>query len=112
SNSTEPATTALPATSQPAPTTLPPVTDADPATVLPSSIKDSPTGPGNAADGAIPLTRSADPATKSAGLPRSRQYVASTWPTTRAPASSRSGNVSRSTETGRPVGIRSITERE
>ena len=41
----------------------------------------------------------------------SRQYALSTCPETRAPEASRPGNVSRSTDTGRPSGIESITDR-
>ena len=41
----------------------------------------------------------------------SSQYAASTCPRTSAPPSTSEGNVSRSTDTRRPAGIASITER-
>lgn len=45
------------------------------------------------------------------GLPRSIQYVFSVTPCSLPPAASRPGKVSRSTETGRPAGMESITLR-
>ena len=61
-----------------------------------------PTGPGRAGDATTPSTRSHEPRTKAAGVPRSSQYAVSTWPRTSAPDAIRPGKVSRSTDTGRP----------
>ena len=66
---------------------------------------------GSAADVTLHLTEVDDPRTKAAGVPRSAQYAVSRWPRTRAPAAIRPGNVSRSTDTGRPDGMPSTTER-
>ena len=59
----------------------------------------------------MPRTRSAEPFTNASGLPRSNQYPSSTTPCSRAPSDSSRGKISRSTETGRPVGMSSMTER-
>ena len=95
----------------PSPTTVPPVSLASGATSAVGRTRRSPQRPGTAGDGARPRTRSAEPRTKACGVPRSSQYVESTMPWRWAPAASRPGKVSRSTETGRPAGMVSMTER-
>ncbi len=64
--------------SAPALTQEPPRTLADAATRAPGRTSGSPVGPGTAGDGATPRTRSAEPCTNAAGVPRSSQYDVST----------------------------------
>ena len=70
-----------------------------------------PAGYGTAVDGMSPSTRSQDPRTNASGVPTSSQYALSGYPITRASAAISSGNVSCSTDTTRPGGIWSMTER-
>ncbi|CAM5726915.1 hypothetical protein STENM223S_02242 [Streptomyces tendae] len=76
----EPNTHAPSATNAPSPTTVPPASFASGATLAVGSTSRSPHLPGTAGDGAFPSTRSADPRTNAAGVPRSSQYVESTIP--------------------------------
>ena len=62
SNSVAPSTMQPAATTQPAPTVAPPESFAWSLTCAPGNTSASPTGPGTADDGAIPRTRSAEPA--------------------------------------------------
>ena len=59
--------------SAPRPTTVPPMSSAPGDTAAPSCTNCSPRWPPSAGDGAMPRTRSADPRTKSSGVPMSRQ---------------------------------------
>src|SRR5450432_24829 len=102
SNTTQPWISAPSPTLAFAPIQLPPTTTAEGETFAPARTSASPRWPGTAGDGAIPRTRSHDPCTNAAGVPRSSQYEESTKPATYAPDSSSCGKVSRSTETGLP----------
>ena len=76
---TAPSNTTLDCTVAPAPTwqsrpiVVPPCTIASAATTAPGSSSASPTGPGSALDATRPRTRSHEPCTKAAGVPRSSQ---------------------------------------
>lgn len=59
--------------SAPRPTTVPPISTVPGATAAPSCTSDSPRRPPSAGDGAMPRTKSAEPRTKSSGVPMSRQ---------------------------------------
>src|SRR5664279_5681331 len=75
---TDPSMLAPAPTVTPRPIVVPPVSEASGAICAPGSTSAAPTGPGSASVGAIPVTRSADPRTNAAGVPRSSQYVEST----------------------------------
>ena len=80
SKTTEPCTCAPSPTVAFAPIQVPPATTADDETVAPARMSASPMGPGSAGEGAMPRTRSHDPCTNAAGVPRSSQYDESTKP--------------------------------
>src|SRR5699024_2848552 len=99
SSITDPWTRAPAPTAAPSYTLVPPVSTADGSTDAPGRTNASPAGPGRAGASAAPRTTAAQPRTYDSGVPRSRQYASSTTPRTTAPASSKAGNVSRSTLT-------------